>query len=114
MKQGVSSKMKFKNLTISLIMSICLIVVCIFSIPSLANADTLLDEMSDEVSVEETVEVLSSLNYVALGDSIATGYGLDGYTLGFTPQNSYVSLFSRGITSDTTSNLAVDGLASPA
>ncbi len=49
--------------------------------------------------------------YVALGDSIATGYGLTGYSIGKTPANAYVSVVGNDLNLPAV-NLAVDGLTS--
>lgn len=50
-------------------------------------------------------------NLVALGDSISTGYGLDGYRPGVGASGSYVEILKNSL-NYTTTNFAVDGLTS--
>lgn len=52
--------------------------------------------------------------YTALGDSITTGNGLEGYTEGVTPNNSYVALVQKEMEAKEVYNLAVNGLTSTA
>lgn len=65
-----------------------------------------------------SVKAKPSINYVALGDSISTGYGLSEYTCGITPENSYVNLIKLNLSnynsgeSVNLNNLSVDGLSS--
>ncbi len=51
-------------------------------------------------------------SYVALGDSISTGYGLEDYTVGTVPTNSFSHLIADEMGYDLT-NLAVDGNTAP-
>lgn len=50
-------------------------------------------------------------DYVALGDSIATGYGLPGYRVGTTPAEAYTSMVGNAL-GGKLQNLAQDGLNS--
>lgn len=58
------------------------------------------------------------VRYVALGDSIATGYGLSGYAAqpgqppAATPDGAYVSIVKQNIGANSFANLAVDGMDS--
>ena len=60
-----------------------------------------------------TVAVVTTPEYVALGDSIATGYGLDGYNphAGIPPAGSYAQRVGSTL-GLTTGSLAIDGLTS--
>lgn len=60
-----------------------------------------------------TVSVIAPAEYLAFGDSIATGYGLAGYTPGTIPDDAYVSIVENNLGLNM-QGATVDGLSSSA
>ena len=56
--------------------------------------------------------VKKDFKYLALGDSIATGYGLEGYVPGTEQKDSYTSLVKSELGATSMTNLAIDGMNS--
>ncbi len=61
--------------------------------------------------ITQNVFASQNVNYVAIGDSISTGYGLDDYNFETKNVDSFVNLLDKQLNTNTI-NLAVDGIDS--
>ncbi|MFU0828571.1 MAG: hypothetical protein ACFWTJ_13765 [Lachnoclostridium sp.] len=90
------------------------LIFCVVMAITMVSGNTLLVNASDAKTIgsdKKNKADDTAINYVALGDSIAAGYGLPGYRAGTTPEKAYVSIVGNALGGRMV-NLAKDGLTS--
>lgn len=96
------------------------IMVCSVELVFTGEADGIVIEAAKKTVKAEKELLVDNIHYTALGDSIASGYGLSGYQAGVThsAMEAYREQVTEGLktqypnTMITTDNLAIDGLKS--